>query len=92
MSLLSENLSTARRLLAAHAGQRPWGGGGGVEAELLEMDWFSVGAISMLLARLDGRVPDLVVCSDCLYQSATVIPLMNIISKVWRYAAMEILM
>ena len=50
--------------------------------EVMELDWYEASAAADILARLNGQIPDLVICSDCVYQHTTVTPLMKLLNTV----------
>lgn len=89
MELLTENLNnfqSALRLRTKGDSTPP----GSVKG-ILELDWnlqevsnaeCLVGTIKGLLDYCHGLYPDLVVCSDCLYSSASVTPLLDVLDQV----------
>lgn len=52
--------------------------------EVIELDWCEDSAAADILRKLDGVRPDLIVCSDCVYQQTAVTPLINLLTKVRR--------
>ena len=79
-SLLAENL-TAYRSHATSIGLPC------CLPEVLEADWMNlVSATETIRAALKGRYPELLICSDCLYQSASVVPLVDLINAVSIYS------
>jgi hypothetical protein len=49
-----------------------------------EFDWFSSGSVDYvsLMEFPRPRFPDLIVCSDCIYSSSSVLPLLSVLEKV----------
>jgi hypothetical protein len=50
--------------------------------EVAELDWYGSDAVNKLEQILHGRYPDFIICSDCVYQSSSVVPLYNLIKEV----------
>ena len=50
--------------------------------EVLELDWSSNGFGREILSKMLGKTPDIIVCSDCVYQSEAVLPLLEILKQV----------
>lgn len=56
--------------------------GDGLEVSASEIDWYSRSAKESILEALAGNAPDVVVCSDCVYQGTSVRPLLEILLEV----------
>lgn len=56
--------------------------------EVISMDWSASDAMETLSRHL-SRPIDLVVCSDCVYQLASVDPLLNILEQVFRILVLK---
>jgi hypothetical protein len=75
-TLLAENLSTYRDC-ASSVDLPP------CLFNVIEADWMNTASAALIIqAALKGRTPELLICSDCLYQSASVAPLVDLINTV----------
>lgn len=90
MGLLTENLNNFQAAVRQHTKSDSLATGS--VKGILELDWnlqeevsdaaCLAGTIKGLLDHCHGEYPDLVVCSDCLYSSASVTPLLDVLDQV----------
>jgi hypothetical protein len=85
--LLSANMYTYERLVsvaeASHStDERLLNHTHASSIQVMELDWYAPTAAADIIRKLNGRIPDLIVCSDCVYQQTSVSPLMSILNAV----------
>ena len=53
---------------------------------VLAVDWYETDVSNEIVTKLSGRAPNLIVCSDCVYQSTAVVPLSKMLLDVCKYS------